>query len=153
MHVKDIEWDQSLEGIEMGCAQEFVVYLNQAGSLLLVTPKSDPIHVVLNPSTFELFSFVPIKRLGEVVKFAPIGLTNMFNSGGTIQELDFEDLSAKLKIKGGGSLLAYSNKAPKKCIVNDDEVEFEWSNEHNKLVFTLPWIEENGGVSKVIVQY
>lgn len=153
VHVKDVEWDQTLEGIKMGSAEEYVVYLNQADSLLLVTPKSDPIHVVLNPSSFELFSFVPVKRLGRVVKFAPIGLTNMFNSGGTIQELKYEDMGAKMKIKGGGSLLAYSNEEPKKCIVNDKEVEFEWSNDHNKLVLNLPWIEEAGGVSEVIVQY
>ncbi|KAL2934910.1 Stachyose synthase [Bienertia sinuspersici] len=153
IHVKDIEWDQTLQGIDMSYAEEFVVYLHQSNSLHLVTPESDPIHVVLDPSTFVLFSFVPIKRLGQVVKFAPIGLTNMFNSGGTIQELEFEESSAKMKIKGGGNLLAYSNEAPKNCIVNGVEVEFEWSNHHNKLVFILPWIEEAGGVSQVIVRY
>ncbi|XP_057519416.1 stachyose synthase [Amaranthus tricolor] len=153
VHVNDIEWDQTLQGIEMGCAEEYAVYINQKDSLLLVTPKSDPIQVKLNPSSFELFTFVPIKKLGRFVRFASIGLTNMFNSGGTIRELEFEDLSAKMKVKGVGSFLAYSNEAPKKCIVNGEEVQFEWSNKKNKLVFDLPWIEENGGVSQVIVQF
>lgn len=153
IHVKDIEWDQTLEGLEMGFAEEYVVYLNQEDSLHLVTLESDPIHVVLDPSSFEIFSFVPVKVLGQDVKFAPIGLTNMFNSGGTIQELEFMDLSAKMKIKGEGCLLAYSNEEPKKCIVNGEEVAFEWSNDQNKLVFDLSWIEEDDGVSEVIVQY
>lgn len=153
IRIKDIEWDQTLESIEMGYANEYVVYLNQVDSLMLVTLDSDPIHVVLIPSSFELLSFVPVKMLGQGVKFAPIGLSNMFNSGGTIQELEFGDLSAKMKIKGKGTLLAYSNEAPKKCIVNNEEVEFQWSNDENKLVTYLPWIEELGGVSEVIVQY
>ena len=29
-----------------------------------------------------------VEKLGGIMKFAPIRLTNMFNSGGTIQEMD-----------------------------------------------------------------
>lgn len=153
VNVNDIEWDQTLEGKEMGSAQEFAVYLNECDSLLLVTPKTEPIQVILDPSSFELLSFVPVRRLGQIIKWAAIGLANMFNSGGTIQELEFEDLSAKMKIKGGGSFLAYSNEKPNKCIVNGEQDQFEWSNQHNKSIFNLPWIDDNGGVSQVIVQY
>lgn len=60
VHVKDIEWDQSMEAAEMGEAEEYVVYLDQAEKLLFERPKSDPIQVTIQPYTFELFFFVPI---------------------------------------------------------------------------------------------
>ncbi|KAK9704738.1 hypothetical protein RND81_07G008000 [Saponaria officinalis] len=153
VHAKDVEWDQTLQGIEMGDAHEYAVYLHQQASLLLMPSESEPMKVVLRPSSFELFSFAPVKKLGHAVKFAPVGLTNMFNSGGTIQGLEYEDLCAKMKIKGAGSFLAYSTASPKVCLVNGEKVEFEWCKTRNKLVFDLAWIHEHGGVSDVIVQY
>ncbi|KAF2309704.1 hypothetical protein GH714_004679 [Hevea brasiliensis] len=130
IHVTDIEWDQKTEAAQMGKAEEYIVYLNQADDLILKTPKSDAIEVTIQPSSFELFSFVPIRKLGADTKFAPIGLTNMFNSGGTIQEFGYimsaAEISVKVKVKGGGNFLAYSNVSPKKCFLNDAEVAFEW---------------------------
>ncbi|KAL4376466.1 hypothetical protein GQ457_02G002100 [Hibiscus cannabinus] len=153
VHVTDIEWDQCKAANGMSEAEEYVVYLDQAETLLLVTPKSDPIQVAIQPSSFEIFSFVPLKTLGHVAKFAPIGLTNMFNSGGTIQELDYyvagDVPKARIKIKGGGNFLAYSNVAPNTCYVNGAEAAPEWSAD-GKLKLDLPWIEEADGISEVI---
>lgn len=151
VHITDIEWDQWTEAAAMGEAEEYVVYLDQAGSLLLLTPKSNPIQVTMQPSSFEIFSFVPVKNLGPIAKFAPIGVTNMFNSGGTIQELDYKETgaAARLKIKGGGNFLAYSNVAPKTCYLNGTEVAPEWSAD-GKLKLDLPWTEEANGISDVV---
>ncbi|KAJ7977682.1 Stachyose synthase [Quillaja saponaria] len=151
VHVSDIEWDQNLKAAQM--AEEYVVYLNQAEELKLMTPKSDPIQVTIQPSTFELFSFVPITKLSGNIKFAPIGLTNMFNSGGTIQELRYgesigADIGAQVTVKGGGNFIAYSNVSPKKCKLNGAEVTFEWLAD-GKLALNLPWIEEAEGISVV----
>ncbi|KAJ9171705.1 hypothetical protein P3X46_015029 [Hevea brasiliensis] len=152
IHVTDIEWDQKIEAAQMGKAEEYIVYLNQAEDLILKTPKSDAIEVTIQPSSFELFSFVPIRKLGADTKFAPIGLTNMFNSGGTIQEFGYfvsaAEISVKVKVKGGGNFLAYSNVSPKKCFLNDAEVAFEWFSD-GKLTLSLPWNEDAGGVSDV----
>ncbi|GMI69482.1 raffinose synthase 4, stachyose synthase [Hibiscus trionum] len=153
VHVTDIEWDQFKDAAAMGEAEEYVVYLDQSETMLLVTPKSDPIQVAIQPSSFEIFSFVPLENLSPVAKFAPIGLTNMFNSGGTIQELDYNvggaAPNARIKIKGGGNFLAYSNVAPKTCYVNGAAAAPEWSAD-GKLKLDLPWIEEAGGISEVI---
>lgn len=147
VHVTEIEWDQKKEASHMGKAEEYIVYLNQAEELFLMTPKSEPIQITIQPSTFELYSFVPVTKVGGgSIKFAPIGLTNMFNSGGTILELECVDLGAKLKVKGGGNFLAYSSESPKKLQLNGSEVTFEWLP-NGKLSLNLPWIEENGGVS------
>lgn len=154
VHVKDIEWDQNKEAAHMGEAEEYVVYLDQAQELHLMTPKSDAIPITIQPSAFEIFSFVPIRKLGPSIKFAPVGLTNMFNSGGTIQELECGDSGAefnvKIKVKGGGNFLCFSSGSPKTCYLNGDEAHFEWLAD-GKLSLNLPGFEETvGGISDVV---
>lgn len=154
VHVSDIEWNQKTEAAQMGEAEEYVVYFNESEELLLATSKSEPIQITIQPSSFELVSFVPVVKLGPAaVKFAPIGLTNMFNSGGTIQELEYiesgvAEKSVEIKVKGGGNFLAYSSGSPKKCFLNGAEVAFEWLGS-GKLTLNLPWVEEAGGISDV----
>ncbi|PON61747.1 Glycosyl hydrolase [Parasponia andersonii] len=156
VHVSEIEWDQKLEAAQMGKAEEYVVYLSEAGELRLMTPKSDAIKFTIQPSTFEIFSFVPVEKLGSSIKFAPVGLTDMFNSGGTIQELDYKPsgagFGAHIKVKGGGNFLAYSSKSPKKCRLNGADVGFECSTD-GKLALSIPWIEEASGVSDVLFTF
>ncbi|XP_030454982.2 stachyose synthase-like isoform X2 [Syzygium oleosum] len=150
VHVADIEWDQTKGTTQMGTAREFAVYLGQADQLILTTPSSDPISITIQPSCFEIYSFVPVMHLGpSSTKFAPIGLTNMFNCGGTIQDLEYPDFGAIVKVKGGGVFLAYSSRAPEKCMVNGAEATFWWSSEDGKLTVDLPWVEQLGGVSTV----
>ncbi|KAJ7008146.1 hypothetical protein D5086_005271 [Populus alba] len=149
----DIEWDQKKEAAQMSEADEFIVYLNQAEELLLVSPESEAIQITIQPSTFEIFSFVPIKKLGGTgISFAPVGLANMFNSGGTIQEVEYFDSEAetcvKIEVKGGGSFLSYSNASPKKGFLNGAQAAFEWLD-NGKLALNLPWTETAGGVSNV----
>lgn len=148
IHITEIEWDQKKEASEMGNAEEHAVYLNQAEEILLVTPKSDAIHMTIQPSSFEIFSFVPIKKFGADKKFAPIGLINMFNSGGTLQEVEYGDIEdeirVKIKVKGAGKFLAYSSGRPKKSSLDGVEVGFEWCSADGKLIIDLPWVEECG---------
>ncbi|GMN52281.1 hypothetical protein TIFTF001_021441 [Ficus carica] len=156
VHVSEIEWDQKEEASELGKAEEYVVHLNQAEEIHVMTPKSHPIQFNIKPSSFEIFSFVPIWKLGNGIQFAPIGLTNMFNSGGTIQELDYKgsgsEFCARVKVKGGGSFLAYSSGSPKRCLLNGADVDFEWSSS-GKLTFSLPWVREASGVSDVVLLF
>lgn len=155
VHVNDIEWDQNEEAIQMGEADEFAIYLNQAEKLFFATPKANAIKINIKPSSFEIFSFVPVKKFGvQCTKFAPIGLTNMFNSGGTIKELEYnEDIGGENRVniivKGGGNFLAYSSASPKKCYLNGCEVGFKHFGAGGKLCLNLPWIEEAGGLSDV----
>ncbi|XP_061366170.1 stachyose synthase-like [Gastrolobium bilobum] len=148
VHVTEVEWDQKKEATHMGEAEEYIVYLNQAEELHLMTPKSEPIQFTLQSVNFELYSFVPVTKINDSIKFAPIGLTSMFNSGGTIQDLVYVETGAKLKVKGAGNFLAYSSESPKKLELNGSEVHFEWLPD-GKLTLNLPWIEEAEGVSDV----
>lgn len=153
VHVCEIEWNQKIEAAHLGEAEEYVVHLNEADELRLMTPKSDAIHIVIQPSSFEILNFVPVRNVGRGIKFAPLGLTNMFNSGGTLQELEYKssavEFSAMIKVKGGGKLLAYSSESPKKCCLNGAEVAFEWSAD-GRLNLNVPWVEEAAGISDVV---
>ncbi|CAL0311159.1 unnamed protein product [Lupinus luteus] len=151
VHVTEVEWDQKKEASYMGKFEEYIVYLNQAEELVLMTNKSEPIQFTIQPSTFELYSFVPITKVSGVsIKFAPIGLTNMFNSVGTIQELEYVEGGAMVKVKGGGNFLAYSSECPKKVLLNGFEGYFEWVVD-GKLNLNIPWIEEACGVSDLAI--
>ncbi|CAA2966321.1 stachyose synthase-like [Olea europaea subsp. europaea] len=86
--------------------------------LLVITCNSKAIPITLQPFIFEVFSFVPIKKLSLAVKFGPVGLTNMFNSEGTIEGLVFSETSVGIELKGEGNFLAYSSMSPKKCYLN-----------------------------------
>nr|CAD31704.1 putative stachyose synthase [Alonsoa meridionalis] len=152
VHVSGIEFDQKKEASEMGEAEEYAVYLSEAEKLSLATRDSDPIKITIQSSTFEIFSFVPIKKLGEGVKFAPIGLTNLFNAGGTIQGLVYNEGIAKIEVKGDGKFLAYSSVVPKKAYVNGAEKVFAWSG-NGKLELDITWYEECGGISNVTFVY
>ncbi|KAF9676467.1 hypothetical protein SADUNF_Sadunf08G0005000 [Salix dunnii] len=156
VHVSDIEWDQNKEAVHTGEVEEYIVHLNQAEEeeLLLVSPKSEPIQMTIHPTTYKIFTFAPIKKLGSSgIKFAPVGLTNMLNSGGTIQEVAYSDsekaeTSVKVGVKGEGSFLSYSNVCPIKCLLNGAETGFEWAD-NGKLALDLVWTEETCGISSV----
>ncbi|WCJ22345.1 Stachyose synthase [Euphorbia peplus] len=148
VRVTDIEWDQNPEAAHMGSEDEYIVYLNQAQKLALTARQSAPVRVTLESLSFELFSFSPVKKLGSKIKFAPIGLINMFNNGGTVKKLEYydENLGVKIEVKGGGKFLGYSNVCPAKCFLNGEKVGFEWFSD-GKLTVEIDWNEETGGIS------
>lgn len=152
VRVTDMEWDQNDAAAQMGGAEGYAVYMSQVERLLLMTRESDPIQVTLSPSSFEIFSFVPIMNLGPI-KFAPVDLANMFNNGGTVQEVGCKDcgsgIRVSVKIKGQGWFLAYSSGSPRSCLLNGEEVGFEWSAD-GRLALSVPWVEAAGGISDVV---
>ncbi|KAJ6826141.1 stachyose synthase-like [Iris pallida] len=161
VHVNDIEWDQKEETSDMAAAEEYAVYLNQAERLVLASRSSAAIETTLQPSSFEIFSFAPVGRIvgRPDVKFAPIGLTNMLNSGGTVCEVaerggDGGGGGVRVTVKGAGRLLVYSSGRPGSVAVNGADVGFEWSADDGKLVVdAISWAEERGGMSEVVFAY
>lgn len=151
VHVSDIEWDQNPEaaGSQMSYAGDYLVYTMQSEEILFMNSKSDPIQIALEPSSFDLFSFVPVTDLGSSgVRFAPLGLINMFNCVGTVQEMEVTGAnSVRVDLKGEGRFMAYSSSSPEKCYLDDKEAEFLWEEETGKLSFYVPWVEVSGGIS------
>ncbi|KAI9082504.1 hypothetical protein K1719_035373 [Acacia pycnantha] len=152
VHVSEIEWEQKKEAAHMGEAKEYIVYMNEAEELSWMTQESEPLRIIIQPSTFELFSFVPVIELRGNIKFAAIGLTNMFNSGGTIQDMECTEDGVRLKVKGEGTFLAYSSESPKKCQLKGTDMAFDWLPD-GKLRLNLAWDGEAGGLSGLEIFY
>ena len=78
---------------------------------------------------------------GRDVHFAPIGLLDMYNSGGAVEALDCNmDVAQciiKVKGRGCGRFGAYSNVRPKRCVVDMKEQEFSYNTEDGLLTFKL----------------
>ncbi|VVB06957.1 unnamed protein product [Arabis nemorensis] len=149
-----VEWDQNPEAARshVSYAGDYLVYKKQSEEILFMNSKSDPMEITLEPSSFDLFSFVPVTELGTSgVRFAPLGLINMFNCVGTVEEMEVSggDNSIRVELKGEGRFMAYSSCAPKMCYLNSKEAEFKWEDETGKLSFYVPWPEQSGGISQL----
>ena len=127
----DVEWSQREETAAMANAASYAIYRCQTEELLLMTPHSEPIQFTLQPSSFELFTFAPVTTFGGAakVRFAPIGLVNLLNCGGAIADVEYGGGGeVRMKVKGAGRLLVYSDVKPRRSLVDGCEAGFEWGN-------------------------
>ena len=150
----DVEWGQREDTSAMAKAASYAVYRCQTEELLLMTQDSEPIQFTLQPSSFELFTFAPVTTIGGAgatkACFAPIGLVDLLNCGGAIIDVQHgSGDEVRMKVKGGGRLLVYSDVEPKKGLVDGCEAEFEWGN-GGKLMVDVTWKQEKDGVSDVV---
>ncbi|TYJ42469.1 hypothetical protein E1A91_A03G092300v1, partial [Gossypium mustelinum] len=103
------------------------VYACLSGSLKTMS-KDAKFQVALEHLKCEVFTVSPIRAFSEDLRFAPIGLLDMYNSGGAVEAMDSENKSSECKIKvrirGCGRFGAYSNKKPKCCSMNEKDEEF-----------------------------
>nr|XP_043640248.1 probable galactinol--sucrose galactosyltransferase 1 isoform X2 [Erigeron canadensis] len=109
-------------------AGDTIIYSHLGGELVYL-PKNASIPVTLKPRQYEVFTVIPVKKLSSGITFAPIGLTGMFNSGGAIVELKYEEekqgnVQVGLKVRGCGAFGAYSSQRPIRVTINSIETEF-----------------------------
>ena len=73
-------------------------------------------------------SVLPQQVLGHDIQFAPIGLLDMYDSGGEIEALECNDgesaCMVKVQVRGWGRFGAYSNTKPRFCTVDSEEKHF-----------------------------
>lgn len=144
----DVEWEQNPLTSGFRNAEEYAVYFNNT---IWIVKSKEQVDITLEPSSFEIFTFSPLHKLNERVAFAPIGLENMFNSGGAIELLKYEgNCRVKIKVKGRGSFLAYSTHRPQEITLNGERVGFEWTS-NGTLRFEVPWI--GGELSEVLILF
>ncbi|PRQ28178.1 putative galactinol--sucrose galactosyltransferase [Rosa chinensis] len=104
-------------------------------------PKDKSVDVTLQILQCDVFTVSPIKVYKQNIQFAPIGLLNMYNSGGAVDSIDlFSDASScviHIKGRGAGSFGAYSSSKPKSCSVNSKDEGFEFRGDDNLLTVTI----------------
>ncbi|CAJ1946645.1 unnamed protein product [Sphenostylis stenocarpa] len=123
-----------IEGVEL-----FTLYYSQANKLILSTP-FDSEEISLEPFNFELITVSPVTVLpGKYVKFAPIGLVNMLNTGGAVQSLTIDETQGLVEVgvRGTGEMRAYASEKPSNCKIDGIEVDFEYEGFMIKI--QVPW--------------
>ncbi|KAF5183437.1 Stachyose synthase [Thalictrum thalictroides] len=117
------------------------VFSFNTGSLTRL-PKKGSLEISLKSLQCDVFTISPIKIYNQEVQFAPIGLVEMYNSGGAVEAVNFINNSSVSGIningRGSGSFGAYSSRKPKSCSVNSEEQEFEYRGEDNLLTIMIP---------------
>lgn len=105
------------------------VIFSHLGGEVVYLPKDASLPVTLKSREYEVFTVVPVKEFSNGVRFAPIGLTKMLNSGGAIKGVDYYDDESKrveMRVCGCGLFGAYSSTTPKRVVVDSEDVEFEY---------------------------
>ncbi|GFY93656.1 seed imbibition 2 [Actinidia rufa] len=149
---------------------ETVVYAHRSGEVIRL-PKGVSLPVTLKVLEYELFHFCPLKKITANISFAPIGLLDMFNTGGAVENLEVHlasdtkpELSTSLsgnrsptatialKVRGCGRFGAYSSQHPLKCKVGGAKIDFKYEPATGLLSFTIPVPEEEAYRWEVEVQ-
>lgn len=108
---------------------------------LVYLPKDTSLPVTLKSREYEVFTVVPVKEFSNGNKFAPVGLTEMFNSGGAIVSLRYADdgtnFVIRMKLRGSGVVGIYSSLRPRNVTVDSDDVEYRYEPESGLVTFTL----------------
>ncbi|CAN6239878.1 unnamed protein product [Urochloa humidicola] len=123
------------------------VYAFNSGSLSRLQ-KHQNLEVSLPTMACEIYTISPIKVFSETVQFAPLGLINMFNSGGALDDVsstsDSSTTTVHVRCRGPGWFGAYSATRPELCRVSEQEVEFSHT-EDGLLAFDLPYCSSHSG--------
>ena len=118
--------------------ERFAVYEHQSGRLSHVG-FNEAIEVELEEFGFEIFTIMPIKN-----GFAPIGLVNKYNSGATIEDVQYDGTRVTLRLGESGDFLAYCDRPLLNVTTQDRMVPFDLSGsrlmiEQAPEEFTLKW--------------
>ncbi|XP_019434156.1 PREDICTED: probable galactinol--sucrose galactosyltransferase 2 isoform X1 [Lupinus angustifolius] len=140
---------------------EAIVYAYRSGEVIRL-PKGVSVPVTLKVLEYELFHFCPIQEMAPSISFAPIGLLDMFNTGGAVEHVEFHGgldnkqeisdgevaphLSSNrrttstivLRVRGSGRFGVYSSHKPLNCVVGGIETSFNYDSETGLTTFSIP---------------
>ncbi|KAL6882537.1 hypothetical protein ACP4OV_011227 [Aristida adscensionis] len=118
--------------------------------------KHQSLEVSLCTMTCEIYTISLIKVFSGAVQFAPLGLINMFNSGGALDHVSSTASAAATKIhikcRGPGRFGAYSATRPELCRVDEQEVEFSHTKD-GLLTFDLPTCSSHDNPRNIEILY
>jgi len=124
---------------EKGWNGDTLIYSHLGGEVVYL-PKNASLPITLKTREYEVYTVVPVKELSSQASFAPIGLIEMFNSGGAIKELKHESERSgivNMKVRGCGVFGAYSSVRPKRITVDLKETEFTYKEVSGFVTLTL----------------
>ncbi|KAL1335081.1 probable galactinol--sucrose galactosyltransferase 6 [Arachis ipaensis] len=119
---------------------------------LVVLPYNVALPVSLKVLEHDVFVVMPVKVLASGYSFAPLGLIEMFNAGGAIEELAYEVKGGdgglvgvvRMEVKGCGKFGAYSSTRPKRCVLGTNAVDFEYDSDSGLVTFNIDHLPKEG---------
>ncbi|KAM7471238.1 hypothetical protein LguiA_009421 [Lonicera macranthoides] len=91
--------------------------------------------VTLDTLKCQTFTISPIRVYNSTIHFAPIGLVDIYNSGGATKDIRWASRSSGYKVRGCGQFGAYSSAKPIYCLVDMKEEEEFVYNEEDEHIF------------------
>uniref|UniRef100_A0A0D9WMF1 galactinol--sucrose galactosyltransferase n=1 Tax=Leersia perrieri TaxID=77586 RepID=A0A0D9WMF1_9ORYZ len=153
------------------------VYRHASGDLV-VLPNGVALPISLKVLEHDILTVSPIKDLAPGFRFAPIGLVDMFNSGGAVEGLTYhrldgaksvtngsastlpehQSLSSQavglvcMEVRGCGRFGAYSSVRPRKCMLGSAQVEFTYDTSSGLVILNLETMPKRR-VHKIVVEF
>lgn len=134
--------------------QQFAVY-RYGTEELRVCSASEGVAVQLGKAGSDLVWISPLQQQAGI-SFAPLGLVEMFNGGGSVQSYTMQPRQqrpaavaegpaavAAMQVRGCGRFLAYSSAKPKAVLLNLTPHNFSWDEYTCRLEFEVPQHSED----------
>ncbi|KAM5547983.1 putative galactinol--sucrose galactosyltransferase 6 [Rosa sericea] len=120
------------------------VYCNRTGELVTL-PHNAAMPLSLKVLEHEIFTVSPIRILAPGVSFAPLGLVDMYNAGGAIEDLRYEQQRlVSMEVRGCGKFGVYSSEKPRRCCVGTNEIDFSYDSASGLVTLSLDHMPEEG---------
>jgi hypothetical protein len=137
----------------------FVAFRHRSSTLEFLSKGDTILRTKLNSRDWEIFTIVPV-QIRDSVLWAPIGLADMLNSGGAIQESadgglvrDGSSIETSFLTRGPGRFVGFTNRRPSQVIVNAIALGFTHDAEDGELSFLLPPETHPGSAHRVTVMW
>lgn len=131
--------------VEADWRGDCAVYGHRTGDLVTL-PYNASLPISLRVLEHEIFTVTPIRVLSSGISFAPLGLVDMYNAGGAIEGLRYEENGTnglvRLEVKGCGRFGAYSSAKPRRCCVGCNVVDFDYNSSSGLVRLSLDHLPE-----------
>lgn len=122
-----------------------IAYCFTSGKLVFL-PRGASLPVTLKVLEYEVFHFSPVKEVVTNISFAPIGLMDMINSGGAIDQYEVHSdgtsqsrtATVSLKVRGCGRFGVYISQIPVKCSIDGADTLYNYNKEYGLLTMNIP---------------
>ncbi|KAL4193259.1 hypothetical protein AMTRI_Chr06g176030 [Amborella trichopoda] len=156
-HVSSTNVEFLEEVAEENWSGDCAIYAFNSGSLSRV-PSTEYVNISLKVLQCEIYTLSPIRAYDRKLEFAPLGLINMYNLGGAIEEIDFtsESCECEIRIKGRGCgrFGAYLSIKPKLCTVDGKEEEFSYETKDGFMVIELsPVLHNQSSLRDILIAF
>uniref|UniRef100_A0A7S1SIE2 Alpha-galactosidase n=1 Tax=Tetraselmis chuii TaxID=63592 RepID=A0A7S1SIE2_9CHLO len=135
--------------------QGFVLWQSVQLKLNHAAGPTDHILVRLSPGGSELVTVVPVMAF-DGVRFAAIGLCELFNPGAAVTSCELEPHNGTRKVvvglRGYGAFRCYCNRRPKQCELNSVNTDHIYDEEAEVMEVAIPR-QAVGGTSSLAVTF